>query len=263
MTRALEPSELRARARAGSFTRSTAGFCPEHVHANLVMLPKALASGFREFCRVNPGPCPVIEETAPGVVAPRSAPTSDLRTDAPRYRIYRSGRLERIVPDVSDFWRDDLVTFLIGCSFNFEAALVASGFNLRHHEEHRVVPMFETCVPVEPSGGFEGPLVVSMRPFARERVDEVRALTAPLSDAHGAPLTEDAAALGIEDLGRPDYGEPVTVRAGEVPLFWACGVTPQAAARRARPELLITHEPGHMFVTDRRTAFAEAAAQGS
>lgn len=253
----MTPSELRAACRRGDFTRTTSGVCTGRIHANLVVLPKALAPDFRAFCERNPRACPLIEEVPPGTVEPRSAPGADVRTDAPRYRVYRDGELTEEPSDLREVWREDLVSFLLGCSFNFEGALAAAGVPLRHQEQRRVVPMFETSLASAPTEHFSGPLVVSMRPVPRGRVEEAAELTGRTRLAHGAPVHVGApSAIGIGDVARPDYGEPVELELDDVPMFWACGVTPQAAARRARPPLLLTHAPGHMFVTDLRTGFS-------
>jgi uncharacterized protein YcsI (UPF0317 family) len=244
---------LRAEIRAGRFRKTTSGLCPGVVQANLVIVPAALASDFRLFCHRNPGPCPLIEETAPGEPSPRrSAPSADLRSDVPLYRVYRRGVLAAEVSDITDIWRSDLVAFLLGCSFTFEAALAAAGIPLRHQEQRTVVPMYVTTRPTTPAGIFAGPLVVSMRPIPEKRIDEVRAICRLYPLAHGEPVHVGAPdALGIGDLDRPDYGDPVRIHDGETPAFWACGVTPQAVVLRVKPELVITHAPGHMFLTDR------------
>lgn len=183
----------------------------------------------------------------------RVAPNADLRTDLPRYRIYRYGALEAEVAQITDFWQEDMVAFLLGCSYTFEAALLAAGIPVRHIEEGRNVPMYITNIECNPAGRFQGPMVVSMRPIPSRQVVRAVEVTARYPQVHGAPIhVGDPAAIGIGDLARPDFGDAVTVKAGETPLFWACGVTPQVAARKARPELMITHSPGHMFITDIR-----------
>jgi uncharacterized protein YcsI (UPF0317 family) len=244
---------LRAAIRAGQFTGPTAGQAPGYVQTNLVILPAADAEDFARFCRENDRPCPLVEQTAAGQFEPhRSAPGADLRTDVPRYRVFRQGVLEAGEPsDIRDLWRDDFVGFLIGCSFTFETALVNAGLGVRHIEEGRNVPMFRTSVPCRPAGRFSGPLVVSMRPYLPEQVEQVIEITSRYPTMHGAPIhIGDPSLLGIADLARPDFGDAVTIREGEVPVFWACGVTPQLALAAARPELAITHSPGCMFVTD-------------
>jgi uncharacterized protein YcsI (UPF0317 family) len=246
------PDALRAAIRRGAWSGPTAGLAPGATQANLVILPVSDAFDFLRFCVHNPQPCPVLEVTEPGSPEPvHTAPGADLRTDLPRYRVYRSGELADEPGDVVDHWRDDLVAFLLGCSFTFERALLAEGLPVRHIEERVNVPMYRTSIACRPAGRFSGPLVVSMRPMRPEQAIRATQVTGRFVRAHGAPVhIGDAAAIGIDDLGRPDYGDAVTVRDGEVPVFWACGVTPQAAAESCRPELMITHAPGHMFVTD-------------
>jgi uncharacterized protein YcsI (UPF0317 family) len=246
------PDALRAAIRRGAWTGPTAGLAPGAAQANLVVLPQSDALDFLRFCVHNPQPCPVLEVTEPGSPEPvHTAPGADLRTDLPRYRVYRAGELAGEPGDVIDHWREDLVAFLLGCSFTFERALLAEGLPVRHLEERVNVPMYRTSIACRPSGRFSGPLVVSMRPMRPEQAIRATQVTARFVRAHGAPVhIGDPAAIGIAELERPDYGDPVTVHAGEVPVFWACGVTPQAAAETCRPELMITHAPGHMFVTD-------------
>jgi uncharacterized protein YcsI (UPF0317 family) len=246
------PDALRAAIRRGGWTGLTAGLAPGHAQANLVVLPESDALDFLRFCVHNPQPCPVLEVTEPGSPEPvHTAPGADLRTDLPGYRVYRDGELDHEATDVVDEWRDDLVAFLLGCSFTFERALLSEGLPVRHLEQQVNVPMYRTSIACRPSGRFAGPLVVSMRPMLPAQVIRATQVTARFVRAHGAPVhVGEPAAIGIDDIGRPDYGEPVEVRAGELPVFWACGVTPQAVAAESRPELMITHAPGHMFVTD-------------
>lgn len=252
---ATEAARLRAAIRAGKHTGPTAGLAPGFAQANVVILPAADAADFAEFCRLNPRPCPLLEQLEPGNPEPRlSAPGADLRTDVPRYRVFRSGNAEPHEPtDIRDLWRDDLVGFLLGCSFTFETALMAAGLPVRHIDQNRNVPMYRTNVACAPAGRFVGPLVVSMRPYRPEQIERVCEITASYPTMHGAPVyVGDPAAIGIGDLLRPDFGDAVTIEPGEVPVFWACGVTPQLALAAARPELAITHSPGCMFVTDLR-----------
>jgi uncharacterized protein YcsI (UPF0317 family) len=178
---------------------------------------------------------------------------ADLRTDIPRYRIYRDGKLVREVTDLLDVWTPDLVAFLLGCSFSFETALLQAGVPVRHIEEGRNVSMFITSIPCRPAGAFSGPLVVTMRPIPAPLVPRAVQVSGRFPAVHGAPVhVGEASALGIRDLGQPDFGDPVTIRPGEIPVFWACGVTPQAVAMQAKPPLMLSHAPGHMFVTDIR-----------
>jgi uncharacterized protein YcsI (UPF0317 family) len=247
----LSSAQARRAIRSGEWDRPTAGVASAYAQANLVALPREHAFDFLCFCQRNPRPCPLLEVLDPGRVEPRSAPGADLRTDLPRYRVFRDGRLAEELDDVSSLWREDLVSFLIGCSFSFEAPLLQAGLEVRHLSEGRNVPMYRTNRATVPAGPFRGPLVVSMRPFAPSDVARAVEITARLPQVHGAPIhVGEPAALGIADLSRPDYGDPVTVKAGELPVFWACGVTPQAALLQARLPFAITHAPGHMLITD-------------
>jgi len=246
------PAEVRLAARCGTWRGTTAGHCPEYQQANLVVLPSEVANEFAVFCTRNPAPCPLIEITAPGDPVPaRSAREADLRTDLPGYRVYRDGEFAEQRNDICDLWQDDLVAFLLGCSFTFEHALAEAGIPLRNVERNTTVPMFVSNLACTPAGRFHGPTVVTMRPIAADRIELVRALSARYPHAHGAPVhVGDPQAIGIVRLDRPDYGEPVPIGADEVPVFWGCGVTPQIVAEKARVTLMITHEPGQMFVTD-------------
>ncbi len=249
---ALHPREMRERIRGGEWRAPTAGCCDGYVQANLVVLPQRLAGDFLLFCERNPGPCPLLEATKPGEFEPcETAPGADLRTDLPRYRIYRRGELVDEVTDLLRVWSDDLVSFLLGCSFTFDDLLEKAGIPLRHREEGRNVSMYVTKRACAPAGPFTGPLVVSMRPVPSGLVARATEITAELPLAHGAPVhSGDPRALGITNLDRPDFGDAVTLGPGDVPVFWACGVTPQAVAMEAKPELMMTHAPGHMFITD-------------
>ena len=247
-------SEVRAACRAGSLTGPTPGLAPGYVQANLVLLPKEWAFDFLLFCQRNPKPCPLLDVTDVGSWKPRFvAPAADLRTDLPAYRVFENGACVAEPSDVRDHWRDDLVGFLLGCSFTFENALLERGIPVRHIEQDRNVPMYRTNVACEPAGRFHGPMVVSMRPMRPAQALEASRICGRMPLAHGAPVHfGDPAAIGIGDVAKPDYGDPVDIRPGEVPVFWACGVTPQAVLTEAKPPFAITHKPGHMFVTDRR-----------
>jgi uncharacterized protein YcsI (UPF0317 family) len=246
--------EARTMIRQGQWRKPTAGLAPGYVQANLVVLPQPLAYDFLLFAQRNPRPCPVIEVTDAGSPEPRlTAPGADLRTDIPAYRIYRGGKPVGEPMDLREVWTSDLVAFLLGCSFTFETALLQAGVPVRHIEEGRNVPMFITSVACVPAGAFSGPLVVTMRPIPASLVPKAVQVSGRFPAAHGAPVhVGDPAAIGIRDLARPDFGDPVTVRPEETPVFWACGVTPQAVAMQAKPPLMITHAPGHMFITDLR-----------
>jgi uncharacterized protein YcsI (UPF0317 family) len=247
-------ADVRRACRAGEWTRPTCGLADGFAQANLVVLPAEWAYDFLLFCRRNPKPCPLLAATERGDPVPRSvAPDSDLRTDLPKYRVWEHGELVEEPHDIHHCWRDDLVAFLIGCSFTFESALVRAGVPVRHLERGCNVPMYRTNVACRPAGRFHGPLVVSMRPLSA--ADAIRAvqITSRFPDVHGAPVHLGfPEQIGIAELGRPDYGDAVPVVAGELPVFWACGVTPQAVAAASRPPLMITHSPGCMFVTDIR-----------
>ena len=245
------PAALRRACREGSFGGPTAGVAPGRVQANLMIVPREAAFDFLLFCQRNPKPCPLVEVVEAGRVEPVCATGADLRTDLPRYRVYRDGQVAEERSDVRALWREDLVSFLIGCSFSFEEALAAAGVPLRHVEAGCNVPMYRTSVQTAPAGRFRGPLVVSMRPIPAAQVSLAVQVTARFERVHGAPVHVGAPeALGIRDLSRPDWGDPVEIRPGEIPVFWACGVTPQAAALASGLPFCITHAPGHMFVTD-------------
>ena len=248
----IAPAQLRRLCRDGGFDGPTSGFAAGHVQANMVILPEAYAADFADYCARNPKPCPVLEVLKPGDPEPRNcAPGADVRTDLPRYRVFRDGKPIAEPRDIEALWRQDLVTFLLGCSFTAEDALSQAGLPLHHIEETGFVPMFTTNIATEPAGIFSGPMVVTMRPFTAEEAARAAEITSHYPMGHGAPIHRgDAAAIGIGDLAAPDYGMPVTMRDDHIPLFWACGVTPQEAIRIARPELAITHAPGHMFVSD-------------
>jgi uncharacterized protein YcsI (UPF0317 family) len=250
----LSPAELRLRFRAGELAAPTAGLAPGFAQANLVTLPSALAFDFLLYCQRNPRPCPLLEVVEAGSAEPTlMAPGADLRTDLPKYRVYRQGQLEAEPLDIRSAWSDDFVSFLIGCSFTFETALIEAGIPVRHVEQCSNVPMYITSIATVPAGVFHGPMVVSMRPIPAAQVVRAVQVTSRFPAVHGAPVhIGDPDAIGIRDITRPELGDPVEIRRGEVPVFWACGVTPQAAAMASKPPLMITHAPGHMFVTDKR-----------
>jgi uncharacterized protein YcsI (UPF0317 family) len=253
----LSPAELRRQARSGRFTSNTSGHAPGFVQCNLVVLPDAWAGDFLRFCTANPRPCPLLGSSAqPGDPSlPGLGDDIDLRSDLPSYRVFRNGRLDEERGDIGELWQEDFVAFALGCSFSFEEALVAAGLDVRNVSEGRNVPMYRSNIPCHSAGPFSGSMVVSMRPFLP--ADAIRAIQicTRFPAVHGAPVHfGDPAMIGIADLAAPDYGEPVTVRKREVPLFWACGVTPQVALEQAAPPIAITHTPGCMLVTDRRNA---------
>ena len=249
-----KPAEVRGLIRSGQWRGVTAGVSPRFVQANLAILPKDLAFDFLLFCQRNPRPCPVLEVIEAGQVEPAlTAPGADIRSDVPGYRIYENGALTAEVLTLVDHWRDDLVSFLLGCSFSFESAMTDAGIPLRHQEMGCNVPMYITSIPTNPAGTFAGPMVVSMRPIKRGQIVRAVQVTSRFPATHGAPIhIGDPTAIGIKDISRPDFGDSVEILSGEEPVFWACGVTPQAVALNSKPSLMITHAPGHMFITDQR-----------
>ena len=248
----LESQAVRQRIRRGEITGHTSGMASGHVQGNVAILPKDLAADFLRFCQLNPKPCPVLAVGAPGDPAlPALGADIDMRSDVPRYRVFRDGALVEEPTDIRHLWRDDLVTFILGCSYSFEWALLEDGLTMHHMTLGKNVPMFKTNVQTTPAGPFHGPLVVSMRSF--KPADAIRAvqITSRFPGVHGAPvhlgLPEK---IGIRDIAKPDWGDAVEVPADELPLFWACGVTPQAVIAEAKPGFCITHAPGSMLVTD-------------
>lgn len=250
------PRDVRRLVRSGQWRGVTAGVAPGFVQANLAILPRELAFDFLLFCQRNPRPCPLLEVIEAGQVEPAlTTPGADIRTDIPGYRVYENGELTAEVDSLVPLWRDDLVSFLLGCSFSFETALTEAGIPLRHQEMGCNVPMYITSILTTPAGVFSGPMVVSMRPIGHDQIVRAVQVTSRFPATHGAPVhIGNPAAIGIRDIGRPDFGDPVEVRPGEEPVFWACGVTPQAVALNCRPPLMIAHAPGHMFITDQRDA---------
>jgi len=245
--------DVRLAARSGGFLGHTSGLAAEYVQVNLAILPAELAGDFLRYCQRNPKPCPLLGVSEPGEwTLPDLAEDLDLRTDVPRYRVWRHGELVAEPTDLHGLWRKDLVTFALGCSFSFEHALLADGMRLRHVDEGRNVAMYRTNIPTRAAGVFHGPMVVSMRPL--KAADAIRAvqITSRTPEVHGAPVhLGNPALIGIRDIMQPDYGDAVEIRSDELPVFWACGVTPQAAIAAAKPAFCITHAPGHMLVTDR------------
>ncbi|HYF17355.1 MAG TPA: putative hydro-lyase [Ramlibacter sp.] len=245
-------AQARLAIRAGRLRGHTSGLADGHVQGNVVILPEALAGDFLRYCQRNPKPCPLLAVSEPGDARlPALGGDLDIRTDVPRYRIWRRGELTGEADDIRSLWRDDLVSFVIGCSFSFEQALLEAGLPVRHIEQGRNVPMYRTAIATHEAGPFRGPMVVSMRPMPAAAAIRAIQVTSRFPDVHGAPVhLGDPAPIGIRDLARPDYGDAVDVRPGEIPVFWACGVTPQAAIAQARPEFCITHAPGAMLITD-------------
>ncbi len=246
------PKEVRSLIREQIITGQTSGMCQGYAQANLVVLPKDLAYDFLLFAQRNPRPCPLLEVSDVGsTILKEIAPGANIARDIPKYRIYRKGVLEEECCDVSAFWREDLVSFLIGCSFSFEGDLLAADVPVRQIEEHKNVPMYNTNIPCQSAGIFHGNMVVSMRPIPYELVPKAVLITGAMPKVHGAPIQIGTPeAIGITDLEHPDYGDMVTINEGEVPVFWPCGVTPQNVIMQSKPEFVITHAPGHMLITD-------------
>ena len=246
----------RQKIRRGEHTGPTSGLAPAFVQANLAILPQKMAEDFLRFCQLNPKPCPLIGVSAPGDWRiPELGEDLDIRTDLPRYRVWRNGAAVEEPTDLMGFWRDDLVTFAIGCSFSFEQALMEDGIELRHFTCNCTVPMYRTSIETVPAGPFHGPLVVSMRPM--KPADAIRAvqITTRFPSVHGAPVhLAKPESIGIADIAKPDWGDAVPIGADEIPVFWACGVTPQSVIMAVKPDFCITHYPGAMLVTDRRNS---------
>ena len=248
----MEPQQVKKLIRKGEIDFQTSGMCNGYAQANLCILPKEYAFDFLLYCMRNPKPCPILEV---GDVGSREikemAEYGDICTDFPKYRIWKNGELVEEVTDISEYWQEDFVYFLIGCSFSFESELLEADVPVRHIEENKNVPMFNTNIALKPAGKFHGNMVVSMRPIPDELVVKAVNVTAAMPRVHGAPVhIGNPKAIGIEDVNCPDYGDSVTINDGETPVFWACGVTPQNAVMQTKPPIAITHSPGHMFITD-------------
>ena len=244
--------QVRKLIRQGVWHSHTSGLASDHVQGNVVILPEAQATDFLRYCQRNPKPCPLLAVSEPGQAQlPSLGADIDICTDLPRYRVWRDGAVVDEPTDISALWRDDLVTFVLGCSFSFEQALLEAGLPLRHIEQGKNVAMYRSNIQTERAGIFHGPMVVSMRPMTAAAAIRAVQVTSRFPNVHGAPVhLGDPAAIGITDLGAPDYGDAVEVMDGEIPVFWACGVTPQAALVQARPAFCITHAPGAMLITD-------------
>ncbi|MDO8244057.1 MAG: putative hydro-lyase [Myxosarcina sp. JB018] len=247
----MNPSAERLAFRTEEKKGTTSGMCPGYVQTNMVTLPKEYAFDFLLFCERNPKSCPLVEVLEAGVTRPKTA-DADIRSDLPKYRIYKDGVFQEEVTNIVDYWQEDFVTFLLGCSFTFEEALVHAGIPLAHQQQDKVVPMFKTNISLEGAGAFTGKMVVSMRPIPNDYLDQTLAISGQFEHAHGEPVhIGNPADIGIDDIQRPDYGEAVEYNDTDAtPVFWACGVTPQHVALQAKPSLMITHAPGHMLITD-------------
>lgn len=247
----MHPAEVRERIRAQEITIPTAGMSRGYAQANLVILPAQYAEDFKEYCRLNPFPCPVLEVISGTPETLVMGKGGNITTDIPEYFVYRNGEFSERLNDVSHLWQDDFVGFLLGCSFSFEDALMREGIEIRHIATGRNVPMYKTSIQTKEAGVFKGPMVCSMRPMTPENARRAYDITVKMPNVHGAPVhMGDPAEIGIKDIMKPDYGESVEIREGEIPVFWPCGVTPQAAIENAKLPLVITHSPGYMYITD-------------
>ncbi len=247
-----KPGEVRKLISEGKINCQTSGMCEGYAQANLCILPQKYAYDFLLFCQRNPQSCPLLEVGDAGDrFMKSSAPGCDITKEVPKYRVWKNGELAGEYSDVSEFWRDDLVTFVIGCSFSFEGPLMSAGIDVRNISENHNVPMYLTNIDTIPAGIFSGKMVVSMRPVPYNQIVKAITITGRVPKVHGAPIhIGDPSVIGINDLGNPDFGEPSTIRPGEVPVFWCCGVTPQSVVMNSKPEFCITHAPGHMLITD-------------
>ncbi len=249
--RTLPMGDIRQHIRSGAYQGHTAGFAPGNLQANLAVLDDEHSKDFHEFCLANPQPCPLVGVSGRGDPMMRDLGDIDIRTDIPSYNIYRHAVLEGAVTDITNLWADDMVAFALGCSYTFEQALLDAGIRIKHIEHNETVPMFATNIALTPVGPFSGGMVVSMRPVPRDQVDLAVEVTAAYPHAHGAPVhIGDPAKIGVRDINQPDWGDPGRFADGDVPVFWACGVTPQNVLQKAAPPLCITHTPGRMLVTD-------------
>lgn len=249
-----EPKRVREIIRRGEWTGPTRGLAMGYVQANLAILPRAEAFDFLAFCQRNPAACPVLEVTDVGDPETKiTTPGADLRTDLPRYRIFRDGELIDEVADIKRYWRDDLVAFLLGCNNTFDALFLANDIPVRKLEAMSGAGAFKTNIPCKPAGKFRGPMVVSLEPMPIDKAIRATQVTSRFPLAHGAPIHfGDPSLIGIQDIQRPDWGTSPPMKPGDIPVFWACGITPQAVALEARVEIMISHTPAHMFITDIR-----------
>lgn len=247
-----DPGKFRDQIRQGKWQKSTSGACPGYVQANVVILPREFALDFTIFCLRNPQPCPIIEILDPGnPIVQEAAPNADIRTDIPKYCIFKDSKLVEERTEITDLWRDDLVTYLIGCSYTFEEALVRGGVPVKNYLQQKDPGVYISSVMCRPAGVFGGPMVVTMRPIPGHLVARTVQITSRFPKAHGAPVhIGNGEPIGITHLEKVDFGEPPVIDRGDVPVFWGCGVTPQLAAMKSKIPFMITHKPCHMFITD-------------
>jgi uncharacterized protein YcsI (UPF0317 family) len=245
-------NEVRAAIRNGAYDGHTAGLAAGKLQCNLAILPEQYALDFLRFCQRNPKPCPIVGVSDTGDPSlPTLGRNIDIRTDVSKYRVFRDGQFAEEVTDITDHWSDDLVTVALGCSFTFENALLRAGIPVRHIESGKNVPMYRSNIELVPAGPFHGKMVVTMRPIPKDMVARAKEISGRFPQAHGAPLFEgDPHGIGIDDLAQPDWGDAVEIKEGEVPVYWACGVTPQNVLLEAGLPICITHSPGHMLIAD-------------
>ena len=250
------PKDVRALIAQEKITSQTSGMCSGYAQGNLCILPKKYAYDFLLFCQRNPKSCPLLEVTDTGErILKTCAPGSDIATDIPKYRVWQNGKMIAEPLNVKDFWRDDLVSFIIGCSFSFESLLMENGIDVRNISQNCNVPMYLTNIETQRAGIFGGKMVVSMRPIPCSQIVKAVTVTAAMPRVHGSPIhIGTPEAIGIKDLSKPDFGDAVKINDGEVPVFWCCGVTPQSVVMTSKPEFCITHSPGHMLITDLKNA---------
>jgi uncharacterized protein YcsI (UPF0317 family) len=250
----MHPKDIRELIRKQEFTEHTMAIAEDYTQANLAIVPRKFALQFMIFCQRNPKPCPVLEVTEPGIPTLRYlSDSADLRTDIPQYRVFKNGECVDEPFDIAGYWRDDLVAFLLGCSATFDHVLNAEGIYLRHFEQGKVPPVFITNIQCEPAGPFKGPMVVTERPIKISQLDRVIQICSRYPLMHGTPVHYgDPKRIGIEDPDKVDWGDRTVVLHDEIPVFWACGVTPQTIAMNAKLDLMITHYPAKMFLTDRQ-----------
>ena len=249
---AASAADVRAAIRSGAYGGHTAGLAAGKLQCNLAILPERFALDFLRFCQRNPKPCPIVGVGDSGdPYLPTLGHDIDIRTDVSKYRVFRNGTLSEEISDLTQVWSDDLVTVALGCSFTFENALLRNGIPVRHIETGKNVPMYRSNIDLVPAGRFRGQMVVTMRPIPEEQITEAKTISGRYPQAHGAPIAVgDPAQIGISDLARPDWGDAVEIRPGEVPVYWACGVTPQNVLLDAGLPICITHSPGHMLIAD-------------
>ena len=248
----MTPVEFRHQVRNGQFREPTAGHCGDFAQANLAILPKASADDFLRFCFLNPKACPLLGVGEQGQWSlPSVGLDIDIRSDVPGYYVYRNGRMAEERTSLQEIWQSDFVVFAIGCSFSFEHMMLEDGIPLRHIAQQKNVAMYRTNIKNKAAGTFGGNMVVSMRPMTAAHAIKAIQMTSRFPAIHGAPIhIGNPAEIGIENIGQPDFGDAVSILPNELPVFWACGVTPQEAIRMAGLPIAITHKPGYMLMTD-------------